>query len=223
MKSIKKLLLPLLSKPAVPLLRLVIRFLQMTHRYEELNAQVKRTALGLSPRGNYLYALWHQNIICGAYMTMGSPHVCIVSPSRDGQLLSDIFQGFGHIVLKGSSSRGGGEAMISMIKTMNHDNIPGISGIDGPRGPARVPKHGIFKIAQKTQSTIIPVAAKARRYWEFASWDRFRLPKPFTTITIFYGSPIPVGEDIDRKDTDALASKLKKELDDGELYVTSKI
>ena len=34
------------------------------------------------------------------------------------------------------------------------------------------------------------------RYWEFRSWDRFRLPKPWARVEIRYGEPIFVPSEL---------------------------
>ena len=35
----------------------------------------------------------------------------------------------------------------------------------------------------------------ANRYWEFNSWDKFKIPKPFAKIVMQYGCPIQVESD----------------------------
>ena len=61
---------------------------------------------------------------------------------------------------------------------------------DGPQGPAKIPKAGTIRAAQKTGATIIPVAGQSSRRWSFVNWDTFYISKPFGTISIFYGDPI---------------------------------
>ena len=203
---------------AVPsiLLRFFIRLLHCTYRFYIINPERRDEAATLAPRGNYLYAFWHCNSLVGAYLTMDSPCSCIVSASKDGDILISAFKGKSFVIARGSSSRRGHEAMSQMIQDMNSRGIPGINAVDGPRGPARVPKYGIFKIAQETDAPILPLSIYPRRFWAFPSWDKFRLPWPWTKIAIYYGKPIPVGRNLTREDFTPLAQRLKEALDSGE-------
>ena len=74
----------------------------------------------------------------------------------------------------------------------------GISGgltVDGPKGPRQQCKPGAAIIASQTGAPILPVVGIANRYWEFDSWDKFKIPKPFAKIVMLYGCPIQVESD----------------------------
>ena len=51
-------------------------------------------------------------------------------------------------------------------------------------------------LAKKKQIPILPmatIATIATRYWTLSkTWDQFRIPKPFTTVSIYFSSPIMV-------------------------------
>lgn len=74
------------------------------------------------------------------------------------------------------------------------DGLPGAVTVDGPKGPAKKVKPGIIVMAQKANIPIVPYAPLARSFWEFNSWDKFRLPKPFSLIDVYYGEPIDVSK-----------------------------
>jgi len=40
-------------------------------------------------------------------------------------------------------------------------------------------------MAQKTKSDIVTVEIKPTKYWQFNSWDKFKVPKPFGTIKYY--------------------------------------
>jgi hypothetical protein len=61
---------------------------------------------------------------------------------------------------------------------------------DGPHGPAKQVKPGAATIALMANATVYPVTAFPKFFWQLNSWDKFIIPKPFTTITIRIGSPI---------------------------------
>ncbi len=97
------------------------------------------------------------------------------------------------------------EEMIGVLKT----GIPGAVTVDGPKGPAKEVKPGIIAMAKKSDTAIIPYAPIAQSYWEFNSWDKFRLPKPFSIIDIHYGEPLIIGEE----DISLYQRELKMRLD----------
>ena len=61
---------------------------------------------------------------------------------------------------------------------------------DGSRGPKYDFKPGIPFIALKTEAHVIPLDWKASRNWELTTWDKMRIPKPFSTIHISIGQSI---------------------------------
>ena len=78
---------------------------------------------------------------------------------------------------------------------------------DGPKGPPKIAKAGTVKMAIKNNAKIITMTAVASKYFEFNTWDKFRLPKPFSTINIHLSKPLEIDQ-----------SKLEK-MDDGQ-YLT---
>ena len=66
---------------------------------------------------------------------------------------------------------------------------------DGPRGPLYKVKPGIAMAAKEAQATIIPLTWDADHFWELKTWDKLKLPKPFTCIRVVLGDPIKVDQD----------------------------
>ncbi|MBK9184626.1 MAG: DUF374 domain-containing protein [Ignavibacteria bacterium] len=64
--------------------------------------------------------------------------VALVSPSTDGAILADLLTDWGYTVVKGSSSRGGKEALQIMVEQAANSVV--LITPDGPRGPAHVAK-----------------------------------------------------------------------------------
>lgn len=121
----------------------------------------------------------------------------IVSKSKDAEPVAFTCANLGHQVARGSSrskdgrDKGGRKAAEEMTGYLI-DGLPGAVTVDGPKGPAKKVKPGIIVMAQKAKLPIVPYAPLARSYWEFNSWDKFRLPKPFSVIDVYYGDPIDV-------------------------------
>lgn len=174
----------------------VVRALMATYRFRFQGAARRADPLDC-PR--YILAIWHQNLFAGILAQTGRRHVVIVSRSGDGDPVSFLCKRLGHRVSRGSSKRGsrdkgGKQAKDEMIDILN-SGLPGAITVDGPRGPAQVVKPGIIEMARQTGLPIVPYLPLPRRYWSLKSWDRFRIPKPFTRIDIHYGAPLHVPRD----------------------------
>ena len=137
-----------------------------------------------------MLCVWHGRFSFPAYwLAKNNIHAyAIASRHGDAGIIARIFKRWGFGLIRGSSSRGkkdkGGR---DVIREMNRIfDAPGTSIIavtnDGPKGPPRIAKPGSLAIALKKNVQIITITGSASRYKGFASWDKFRIPKPFSTI-----------------------------------------
>ncbi len=113
----------------------------------------------------------------------------MISRSRDGEIIADIAKRTGWHPVRGSSSKGGGEALKGMIDHLKEYRLAAHI-IDGPRGPAGKVKAGAIRLAHATDAVIVPFYVAADRAWVFNSWDRFLLPKPFAKVVLRFGEMI---------------------------------
>ena len=60
---------------------------------------------------------------------------------------------------------------------------------DGPKGPKKVAKPGSVITASKHNAQVLAVSALSNKYWEIPSWDKTKIPKPFSTIYVRFSSP----------------------------------
>lgn len=196
-----------------------IRLLSLTYRYKYLNPEVLDKVKKES--NSYIFSLWHQNLIGAILSQIGSPHAVIVSPSRDGELVAKTCEWMGHITARGSSSRDGQKALKKMISFLKN-NTPGAITVDGPRGPAKEIKKGIFELAYLSKKPIIPFSIIPAQYYEVQkSWDKFRIPWPFTTFYIHFGAPLIIDK-VDKEDSFHKASlDLKQQMERGESQISS--
>ncbi len=176
---------------------LIAKLFSLTFRYKFIGLENIKKAQALSENGNYLLGIWHQNLLHGILAQEGNPHVVIVSKSKDADPVAYTCRKIGTIVVRGSSrnaagvDKGGKEAKIEMIEKLQ-EGFPGAVTVDGPKGPAKKVKPGIVDMALKSGTTIIPYLPIPKSYWSFNSWDKFRLPKPFSKVVVLYGEPIEV-------------------------------
>jgi hypothetical protein len=115
----------------------------------------------------------------------------MISQSSDGELIAALVSRLGLVPVRGSSTRGGREALMDILRAMKK-NPAAIHIVDGPTGPKGVVKPGLMAMAQVTGAAVFPVIISAERAWVMKSWDRFLVPKPFSTVTIRWGDPFPV-------------------------------
>jgi lysophospholipid acyltransferase (LPLAT)-like uncharacterized protein len=68
---------------------------------------------------------------------------------------------------------------------------------DGPRGPCYRLNPGPLKLAQLTGALIMPIHVQYDDPWEFKTWDRFQLPKPFSEARIILDQPVEIPRKLD--------------------------
>lgn len=146
--------------------------------------------------GRYLYAFWHENLLLPAY-TYGRPDIHIlISQHADGELIAETCRHLHFSVVRGSTTRGGVEALRQMVR-LGSDAHLAITP-DGPRGPRRQVQVGAVYLAARTGLPIVPIGIGYARAWRMSSWDRFAVPKPFTFGTVVTTPPIFVPPESDR-------------------------
>lgn len=148
----------------------------------------------------YLFAFWHGKQLLPSIVLQQYHHtvLCtVVSPSRDGSLLTTYLNKFGYEVIRGSSRSNNVAALISMKKKLLAGASVG-TGVDGPIGPIHIVKPGIPYLAQKYNVPVIPMGSAFSSYWVFQkAWDKFQFPKPFSKAVLVLGEPYMVPQDMD--------------------------
>jgi len=141
----------------------------------------------------YIYSFWHNRVLClpecFLRVTTRTRLTCLTSPSKDGTITEAMMAAYGVQSIRGSSSRRGKQAMIEMVKAVRSGASIAISP-DGPRGPVYSMNPGVIRLAAKTQTPLIPVKLKCSRYWELKTWDKFRIPMPFSRLELEFCDPI---------------------------------
>src|SRR5262249_693261 len=121
------------------------------------------------------------------------PIHALTSRSRDGEILSRFVQGFGIRVVRGSSSRGGARALLSLTRVIRDlgENVLIVPG--GPRGARPVAQ---IEAVLPAKMAGVPLGGRPSRV--LGSWDAFVVPHPFARATVVFGEPIAVARDADR-------------------------
>lgn len=152
-----------------------------------------------------IYAAWHGRILMVPWLngwlrrTRGArPVRALASRSRDGEVVARYVGRFGLEVVRGSSSRGGADALRALAAAVRagHDVavIP-----DGPRGPRYQLQPGVVALAALTSAPVVPLAFAGRPARRLRTWDEFLIPAPFARCAAVFGAPVTVPRDADRE------------------------
>jgi len=137
-----------------------------------------------------IIAIWHGKVL-PIFMDLASYHYyALAGMHKDAELIAQIGQQVGWKLLRGSSSDRGKEVFKEIISVLSTPGEVVAMTPDGPKGPAKVPKAGVIRAAQKTGAVIIPAIGQAKNRWGFINWDTFYVAKPFSKIVLHYGTPI---------------------------------
>ena len=162
----------------------------------------------------FVFAFWHGQILPLLSHHRHQDIAMLVSAHRDGEIVARIGMALGYRTVRGSSNRGAGRALLSLVRELERGREVTVSP-DGPRGPARQFAPGALIAAQRTGAAILPVAAHAARAWRLRSWDGFMIPKPFTRLTVAYGPPAWVAATTAR-DAALESARFSRLIDDAE-------
>jgi len=167
---------------------LLIRLLYLLNKKEF----IAPTTIGDS---QIIMACWHGKLLMIPYAYLHyrkKPTVkLLISEHFDGNLIAKTLEKFGFGTIRGSSTRGGAKALIGSIKELRKGVDLGITP-DGPKGPRHIVSDGIVLMAQKTNTKIVLVDIEPTKYWQFNSWDKFIVPKPFGIIKYYISEPIDI-------------------------------
>ena len=163
------------------------------------------------PQPSGIYAFWHSHQLSMAWHCRRTRAAILISYSRDGEYIARIVASLGYYVVRGSSSRRGAAGLKELISLAAKGRTTVITP-DGPRGPRHSVKPGVLALAQKAGYPIVPVALGLSKYWELPSWDRFRIPKPFSRGYYCWGEPLSVPADADEAKLQELADELQQRL-----------
>lgn len=171
---------------AVPVGRIFAEWLAASWRLTEHNVEGwQRLRAEKKP---YILAVWHGQLLCAAMANRHRDYAAMASSHGDAEIIARMMLRWGYRFVRGSSSKGGKEALAGMVEMLQGGQHFAITP-DGPRGPRGVPKAGTVVAALRAGVPIVTVRAEVSRAWRFNSWDRFCVAKPFARVRLIYGDP----------------------------------
>ena len=186
----KKIRNAITSQLATALLYRLIRAYSWTFRIKVENEDSWLTHI--KNGGTVLICIWHQQFFPAIrYFKKYQKYnpSLMISKSKDGEIIAGVAKRTGWHPVRGSSSRGGSEALHGMIDRLKTSRLSG-HVVDGPRGPSGIVKSGVIRMAHTTGAMIVPFYTYADKAWYMNSWDKFMLPKPFAKVTLSFGEMI---------------------------------
>ena len=103
-----------------------------------------------------IIAFWHGRQLMMPLAYRGSSASILISQHRDGEIIARIMKYFGFASIRGSSTRGGGQAVRQLLKVA-HQGQDLVITPDGPRGPACRVQTGVMYLAKLTGFPIVPL------------------------------------------------------------------
>ncbi len=167
-----------------------------------------------------LFALWHSRQ-CGVY---GIPEReklhCLISRSRDGEIIAAAAESLGIKTVRGSQKKGGTQASLEILDVLKEGNNVAIT-IDGPKGPKEVVKKGIVEIAKLSGVPIVPFAwySPSKGFIKLKTWDDFCFPLFCKKLCLLCGEPIYVDKDAD----DNAIEKIRKQVEDDLIMLQNEV
>jgi len=183
-------------------------FLTMRFRVEGWEAARKQ----LEQTGGIL-VLWHNVVMIPLAHSCRREMRALISVGRDGEFAARVMRGFGVEPIRGSTSRAGARALreaVARARTTRGMRL-GLTP-DGPRGPRYRFQIGAVWLAAATGLPVIPLGVEVSRAWHLRSWDRHRIPKPFSRAHMVFGDPVFVPDGLNRDDLESERCRMEAAL-----------
>ncbi len=155
---------------------------------------------------NFVLAFWHGSMVVGWYLHRKLGMRALVSRSSDGDILASVLDDWGYHLIRGSSHRGGKEAMQTMIDEVR-DGGRLVVTPDGPTGPPKAMKMGAVRAAQQAGVPLVCASIFAKKKYRLHSWDGFEIPVPFSQVNVQYIGPTEIDRSLDGE---TLTAKLRE-------------
>ena len=160
----------------------------------------------------YIFCCWHNKLFLGPHLLPRNRIInALQSSHSDGMVTSLAFKYLGMNVILGSSKKGGMQAFRKMVKCIKLGESVAITP-DGPKGPKEKVKEGIIKLAQITETSIIPLVWTTNKFKLINSWDNFVIPYPFSKGVYSFGKPIYVKKQINKYELETARQNLENEI-----------
>ena len=172
---------------------LYIRLIWRLGRWEIENEEIPQNFI--DEKLPFIACFWHgRMLMIPRAWVYDAPINILISEHRDGLFISKILRYLGIGTISGSSSHGGREGLLAMVRALKRGEYVGITP-DGPKGPRMRVSTGTVVAAKLSGAALVPISYGATKRKVFRSWDRFVFPLPFSNGVVRIGTPIFIQPD----------------------------
>ncbi len=160
-------------------------------------------------------AFWHGRItlavVCRRVLKH-KPRRVLISLSPDGEFIAQAVERLGFPAIRGSAGKkgadgvamkGGATAFRKALKFIRDGGLIAITP-DGPRGPNQVMPLGSVIMAQVSEAPVVLFGLAASPAIQLKSWDRARLPTPFSRGCVVFDGPLRAPRDAGEEEREAI-------------------
>jgi lysophospholipid acyltransferase (LPLAT)-like uncharacterized protein len=188
-----------------------IAFALATMRWTFVDREAADTAVA-SPEG-IIGCFWHGRIamavVCKRVLK-AKPRRVLISLSADGEFIAQAVERLGFPAIRGSAGRkgkantkGGASAFRAALRFLAEGGVIAITP-DGPRGPNQTMPDGPVILARTAQVPVFLFGLAATPALQLGSWDKGRIPLPFTRGCVVFDGPHFAPRDADPETAEAL-------------------
>ncbi|MBV8471988.1 MAG: lysophospholipid acyltransferase family protein [Hyphomicrobiales bacterium] len=200
------------------LLAYYLKLVRRTNRFAREPADIDAMISGEAP---VIVAMWHGQhlMVSFAWPKTITRMAALISRSVDGGAQAAALRRLGVQPVRGSAGRaerarrkGGAPALRELLRQLDSGASVALTADAAKR--ARVAGLGIVTLARLSGRPIVPTAVTVSRRFDFNSWDKASLGKPFGRGAIVVGDPIRVPADADDEAMEAARRAVEDGLDE---------
>lgn len=189
--------------------RFFINVLLLTVKIKIENSEIPENLI--KKNQNFTAVFWHGKMLIGWYLFRKYNSAALISPSKDGEILTNLLVNWNYVVVRGSSNDSGKDALKKMLDLAD-GKMNLIITPDGPKGPAEKMKAGAVIICKKKKLPLLLIGIRMEKKKILKSWDKFEVPIPFSSVTVTYSSPIWIEESLSYDETNEVILKAESQL-----------
>jgi lysophospholipid acyltransferase (LPLAT)-like uncharacterized protein len=158
-----------------------------------------------------IYCFWHRAVFASAWLWRKTGIAVMVSRSFDGEYIARTIEKLGFVAVRGSSSRGGAQALLGLKNHLDQGNLVAFT-IDGPRGPKYVAKPGPVLLSRASAAPMAAFYVALSDAWVLNTWDELMIPKPFSKALVRFSAKMQVPTDAADAEMDAQMAEFHRQL-----------
>ena len=188
-----------------------IAFALATMRWTFVNREAADAAC--AAQEGMIGCFWHGRIamavVCRRVLK-SKPRRVLISLSPDGEFIAQAVERLGFPAIRGSAGRkgkagtkGGATAFRTALRFLKEGGVIAITP-DGPRGPNQTMAEGPITLARTAEVPVFLFGLAATPAIQLKSWDKGRIPMPFTRGCVVFDGPLHAPREADPERLEAL-------------------